>query len=96
MRSVTGPETPQGIVDLLATRHATLRKGFDETCAGLVRATLEADLTDDHSFASDLHAWLERGFTKASFMAAALHGDRRAAEAVGVRITLGDAAGAAI
>jgi hypothetical protein len=88
------PATPQGIVDLVATRRATLRKGFDETCAGLVRATLEADLTDDHSLSSGVHAWLERGFTKASFVAAALHGDRRAAEAAGVRITLGDAAGA--
>ena len=89
------PETPQAIVDLLATRRATQRKGFDETCAGLVRATLEADLTEDHSFAGDVHAWLERGFTKASFVAGALQGDRRAAAAAGVRLTLADALGAA-
>ncbi|HTX49303.1 MAG TPA: oxygenase MpaB family protein [Caulobacteraceae bacterium] len=89
------PDTPQGIVDLVATRRATLRKSFDETCAGLVRATLEADLTGDHSLGGVVHAWLERGFTKASFVAGALHGDRRAAEAVGVRMTFADVAGAA-
>jgi hypothetical protein len=89
------PNTPQGIVDLVTTRRATLRKGFDDTCAGLVQATLEADLRDDRSFAGDVHASLERGFTKAAFLAGALHGDRCAAEAAGVRITLGDAVGAA-
>jgi len=31
-------DTPQAVVDLLLTRHATLRKGFDDNCAALVHA----------------------------------------------------------
>ena len=33
------PDAPRAIVDILSTRRATLRKGFDETCSALVRAT---------------------------------------------------------
>src|SRR6202050_612949 len=39
------PDTPARVVDILLTRHATLRKEFDDTCRGLVRATMTADLT---------------------------------------------------
>jgi hypothetical protein len=58
------PDTPQAVVDILSTRRATLRKGFDDTCRALVRATMEADLTPDRSLASRVHAWTERGFAK--------------------------------
>lgn len=53
-------DTPQDIVDLLLTRHATLRKGFDDNCAALVHAMLTADLTSDHSLRGRVHTWLER------------------------------------
>src|SRR5580658_1518916 len=61
-------DTPQSVVDILLTRFATLRKGFDETCAGLVAATMAADLTPDHSLSSRVHAWMERGLSKLLFI----------------------------
>src|SRR6202161_557340 len=57
-------DTPQGIVDIMLTRTATLRKGFDENCSALVSATMNADLTSDHSLHGRIHTWLERGFAK--------------------------------
>src|SRR5580658_1677690 len=61
-------DTPQSVVDIMLTRFATLRKGFDETCAGLVAATMAADLTPDHSLSSRVHAWMERGLSKLLFI----------------------------
>src|SRR6202050_1163696 len=59
------PDTPARIVDILLTRHATLRKEFDDTCRGLVRATMNADLTVDRSLLGRLYSWLECGLSKA-------------------------------
>jgi hypothetical protein len=88
-------DTPQGIVDIMLTRSATLRKGFDENCSALVSATMEADLTSDHSLPGRIHTWLERGFAKVYFVTTFLHGDRHAAAKVGVRVGLADYMGAA-
>lgn len=89
------PDTPQAIVDTLLTRHATLRKGFDETCAALVKAMLTADLTSDRSLRGRIHAWLERGFAKVHFVGNFLHGDKRAAATVGVKLGVSDYIGTA-
>jgi hypothetical protein len=89
-------DTPQGIVDIMATRHATLRHGFDETCGALVGATMNADLTWDHSLASRLYAWLEHGFAKMFFIANFMRGDKQAAAAMGVRLGVADYLGAAV
>ena len=83
-------DTPQGIVDILLTRHATLRKGFDDNCAALVRATMTADLTSDHSLAGRLHAWLERGFAKVYFVTNFMRGGKSAAAKVGVQLGFAD------
>ena len=90
-------DTPQAIVDLLLTRHATLRKGFDDNCAALVHAMLTADLTADHSLHGRLHTWLERGYAKVYFVTNLVRGGKSAAAKVGVDVSLGDylAAGAA-
>ena len=88
-------DTPQGIVDILLTRHATLRKGFDDTCGALVRATMTADLTSDHSLPGRLHAWLERGFAKVFFVTNFMRGGKSAAAKVGVQVGLADYIGAA-
>jgi hypothetical protein len=90
-------DTPQGVFDILLTRHATLRKGFDENCAALVSAMLNADLTSDHSLAGRIHTWLERGFAKMYFVTNLVRGGKSAAAKVGVYVGLGDyiAAGAA-
>jgi hypothetical protein len=88
-------DTPQGIVDVLLTRHATLRRGFDENCSALVQATMSADLSPIHSLADRVHAWLERGFAKAFFVANFARGDKRLAARVGVQLGWSDYAAAA-
>jgi hypothetical protein len=89
------PDTPRSIVDILLTRHATLRKGFDDTCSALVRATMTADLTSDRSLPGRVHTWLERGFGKVFFVKNVVRGGKPAADRVGVRIGLADRIGAA-
>jgi len=89
------PDTPQSIVDILLTRHATLRKGLDDTCSALVRATMTADLTSDRSLPSRLHTWLERGCAKVFFVKNVVRGGKQAAASVGIQIGLADRIGAA-
>jgi hypothetical protein len=84
------PTTPQGIVDILLTRHATLRKETDANCLALVRATMTADLTMGQSLRARAHAWLERGFSRVLYLAKFAHGDKRAAAAVGVQVGFSD------
>jgi hypothetical protein len=88
-------DTPQGIVDIMLTRHATLRKGFAPICSALVEATMAADLVSGHSLSSRVHAWLERGFGKVYFVSNFLQGNRRAAAEVGVQFGAADYLGAA-
>jgi hypothetical protein len=83
-------DTPQRIVDILLTRHATLRKGFDDNCAALVHAMLTADLTSDHSLSGRLHTWLERGFAKVFFVRNLVRGGKSAAAKIGVQVGLAD------
>jgi hypothetical protein len=83
-------DTPQSIVDILLTRHATLRKGFDDNCRALVRAMLTADLTSDHSLPGRLHTWLERGFAKVYFVKNLMRGGKSAAAKVGIQVGLAD------
>jgi hypothetical protein len=84
------PSTPQDIVDVLLTRHATLRQRFDETCSALVQATMTADLAPERSLRGRAYAWLERGFSKLFFVKNSMRGDRHAAAEVGVRLSLAD------
>jgi hypothetical protein len=88
-------DTPQSIVDIMLTRFATLRKGFDETCRALVAATMAADLMPDHSRSSGVNAWMERGFSKLFFVTKSMRGDKHAAAGVGVRLGVADYLGAA-
>jgi len=89
-------DTPQRIVDILLTRHATLRKGFDDNCAALVRAMLTADLTSDHSLSGRFHTWLERGFAKVFFVRKLVRGGKSAAAKAGVEVGLADYIAAAM
>jgi hypothetical protein len=88
-------DTPQSVVDIMLTRFATLRKGFDDTCAGLVAATMAADLAPNHTLSSRVHGWMERGSSKLFFVAKSMRGDRHAAAGVGVRLGVADYLGAA-
>jgi hypothetical protein len=87
-------DTPRGIVDIMLTRYATLRHGFDGTCRELVEATMNADLTPDHSLSSRIHAWLEHGFAKMYFVTTVARGDRQKAAEVGVTLGIADYFGA--
>src|ERR1700691_1968639 len=89
-------DTPQAIVDLLLTRHATLRKGFEQNCAALVHAMLTADLTGDHSLRGRLHTWLERGYAKVFFFKNLIRGGKTAAAKVGIDVGLTDYIAAAV
>ncbi|HUA09227.1 MAG TPA: hypothetical protein VMA98_08140 [Candidatus Acidoferrales bacterium] len=87
--------TPQGIVDLMLTRHATLRNGFDRNCSALVTATMAADLRPDASLRSYAYGWLERGFSKLFFIQNSMRGNKKAAAQVGVRAGFADYVSAA-
>jgi hypothetical protein len=89
-------DTPQTIVDIFLTRFATLRHGFDDTCRALVNATMNADLTPDHSLPSRIHAWLEHGFAKLFFVTTVARGDKQKAADVGVTLGMADYAGAVV
>ena len=81
-------DTPREITDLMLTRAATLRAGFeDATCGALVRATMAADLAYDPSPLGRLEARMERSFAKLFFVRNFVDGDRQAAARVGIDIT---------
>jgi|HubBroStandDraft_1064217.scaffolds.fasta_scaffold33641_2 hypothetical protein len=84
-------DTPQAIVNILLTRFATLRKGFDDTCRALLHATMTTDLISD-----PFDAWLERGFSKVFFVAHFMRGGKQAAAKIGIRVSLGDYIAAAV
>jgi hypothetical protein len=89
-------DKPQEIVDMMLTRAATLRAGFeDATCGALVRATMAADLSRDQSLSSRLESQMERGFAKLFFLRNFSDNDRSAAARVGIEVTAVDYAWAA-
>lgn len=83
-------DTPQAIVDILLTRHATIRDGFDDSCRALVAATMAAELETDASRAGRFRAWLEGGFSKMFFVKSFVRGDRQRAAALGVTLGASD------
>ena len=90
-------DTPQGIVDLMNARSGTLRSGYDDgTCGELLRATMAADLRPDDSLPARLHETFERAFAKLFFVKSFMGGDKAKAASIGVNLTAGDVALAAI
>ena len=80
--------TPQEIIDLLLTRHVTLRAGYDDaTCGELVRATMRAELSSDKSPLGRLKTAMERGISKFFFVNNFCQGDVTRAAEIGVPIT---------
>jgi ABC-type nitrate/sulfonate/bicarbonate transport system substrate-binding protein len=83
--------TPEEITGLMLTRHATLRKSFDDaTCGVLVRGTMAAKLSNDNSFGGRLSRRLEMGFSKAFFVRNFTDGDPAKAAKIGVPLTAAD------
>ncbi|MGW6426327.1 oxygenase MpaB family protein [Nocardia sp. NPDC055053] len=83
--------TPRAIVDVLATRQATLRKAYDDTtCGALVRATMQAYTEPDRTRISRLRDHMERSTAKAFFIKVALAGSQERAAAMGMQLTVAD------
>lgn len=90
-------DTPQGIVDLMNARSGTLRSGYDDsTCGELLRATMAADLRPDDSRGARIHEIFELAFAKLFFVKSFMGGDKAKAASIGVKLTSGDVALAAI
>jgi len=83
--------TPEGVAGPMLTRHATLRKSFDDaTCGALVRGTMAAELSNDNSLSGRLSRRLEMGFSKAFFIKHYTDGDPAKAAKIGVPFTAAD------
>ena len=81
------PDNPKDMVDVMVRYDQTLRKGYDDaTCGELVRATLAAYLPSDEKLGSRMFDRIERRFSKIFFLLSFLGGDRKKAEAMGVKI----------
>lgn len=87
------PTTPQGIVDIMNVRAATLRAGFDDrTCGSLVRATMAAQLWEGDGLRLQVFRRVEQSFSRVFFLKNFMNNDRAATEAVGVRVSATDLA----
>ena len=78
-------DNPTDIVRIWCTRSATLRYEYDDAiCGGLLRATMEAELSKDRSLPGRVFRRLERSFSRVFFVNTFLKGDEAAAAQVGV------------
>jgi hypothetical protein len=81
-------DTPEEIVKIWCTRSATLRYDYDDAiCGGLLRATMEAELSKDPSPPARVFRRIERSFSRTFFVHAFLKGDFEGAEKVGVPVS---------
>jgi len=84
-------DTPEDIVRIWCTRSATLRYDYDDAiCGGLLRATMEAELSQDQSLSGRVFRRLERSFSRVFFAKAFLGGDLQRATELGVPISVKD------
>ena len=80
-------DTPQGIVDIMNARGASIRQGFDdETCGTLVRATLEAYLPPDRKLGHRIFNALEKRLARLVLVKHFLGGDSQKAREIGVPV----------
>ena len=80
-------DTPQGIIDIMNARSASIREGFDDaTCGELVRATLAAYLPPDKSLGNRIHNSLERRVGRMVLVQSFLGGSVKAARDMGVEV----------
>lgn len=81
-------DNPTDIIRIWCTRSATLRYEYDDAiCGGLLRATMEAELSKDRSLPGRVFRRLERSFARVFFVNTFLKGDEAAAATVGVPLT---------
>lgn len=85
------PETPQGVVDVMNTRFATLRDGYDDaTCGALLRATMATRLVPDDSARAWLFNRIEHRFSRKFFVNTMLGGNTERGKSAGVTLNLAD------
>lgn len=81
-------DNPEDIVRIWCTRSATLRYAYDDAiCGGLLRATMEAELSQDTSLTGRGFRLLERSFSRVFFAKAFLGGDYARAAELGVPLS---------
>jgi hypothetical protein len=86
-------DTPEEVVRIWCTRSATLRYEYDDAiCGGLLRATMEAELSKDRSLPGRVFRRLERSFSRVFFVNTFLKGDEAHAASVGVALDAKDKA----
>ncbi|MBY9066609.1 DUF2236 domain-containing protein [Hyphomonas sp. WL0036] len=84
-------DTPQGIIDMMNARSASIRSGFDDaTCGELVRATMAAYLPPERSLVSRVRNSLERRVGRIVLVQRFLGGNAAAARDMGVPVGLAD------
>lgn len=84
-------DTPREIVRIWRTRSATLRYEYDDrVCGGLLRATMQAELSKDRSTKGRVVRRLERSVSRVFFVKAFLSDDKARAADVGVPVTRRD------
>src|SRR3546814_3228353 len=80
-------DTPREIVRIWRTRSATLRYEYDDqVCGGLLRATMDAELSKDRSPKGQVKRRLEYSVSRVFFVKAFLAGDEARAAHVGVPV----------
>lgn len=90
-------DTPQGIIDIMNARSASIRSGFDDaTCGELVRATMAAYLPADRSVGSRIRNSLERRVGRIVLVQSFLGGSAKAAREMGVQVGFLDYATAGV
>lgn len=84
-------DTPEDIVRIWCTRSATLRYDYDDAiCGGLLRATMDAELSSDKRPSARAFRRLERSFSRVFFTKAFLSGRYDRAEELGVPVSASD------
>lgn len=84
-------DTPEGIVNVMTTRNATLLKAYDDsTCGELLRSTMAAYLPSDTSMGRRIFNSVEQSFAKMFFVRNFLAGDTKRAAQLGVNFSLKD------
>lgn len=85
------PTTPQAVVDVMATRHATLLRAWDDsTCGALVRSTMATYLAPDETIRGRMRDRFERSLSKFFLIQVFLDGDKARAADAGVPLTIAD------
>ncbi|MCS6902093.1 MAG: oxygenase MpaB family protein [Myxococcales bacterium] len=80
-------DTPEGILEIMTARNATLRDGFDDaTCGALIRATMDAYLPPDRSLSYRMLDQIERRFSRVLFVQLFLSGNRATAAGMGIEV----------